>query len=190
MEVKMPKTNLQNATPAPTKKTRATQTTRINGKRVVLTTNNGKLTVTAAPELEWVLQAAGVRALRAMPEYAATVSAVKPGTFTLAGDFNSARRGRQESMKAKATGLTPGEHDLRLYLSGGRMGLIEYKAAKTPVSGEQRKRHALLAALGFTRQAVLRVASEAEAASMAVATVRGWLAANDNQPQNPVAFCG
>ena len=158
-----------------------TQTTTIKGARVVITTSaSGKVSIKPAPIEEWVLQAAGVRALRAMPEYVDDAADTKPGTFTLAGDFNAARRSMREQVKAKATGLAAGEHDLRLYLAGGQLGLIEYKAAKTPISADQRQRHALLAALGFTRQAVLRVATEADAASQAVETVRGWLSVNNN----------
>lgn len=166
------------------------QTTTIKGKRVVVTTTAaGKVTVRPADIEEWVLQAAGVRALKAMPEYASDAANAKPGTFTLAGDFNAARRSMREQVKAKATGLAAGEHDLRVYLhpagtAGGLLGLIEYKAAKTPVSADQRNRHALLAALGFDCQAVLRATTEDEAARLAVSAVRGWLAqgvaANDN----------
>lgn len=158
------------------------QTTRINGARVVIKTSaSGKVTVAPAAIEEWVLQAAAVRALRAMPEYAADAKHVPPGKFTLAGDFNAARRSMREQVKAKATGLAAGEHDLRLYIAGGRLGLIEFKAAKTPVSKDQRERHALLAALGFARQAVIRAETEEDASSAAVALVRGWLAENDNQ---------
>lgn len=170
------------------KTTTRQQTTKINGARVVIRTSaSGKVTVRAADVEEWVLQAAGVRALKAMPEYVEDAKAVTAastttthGTFTLAGDFNAARRSMREQVKAKATGLAAGEHDLRIYLAGGELGLIEYKAAKTPVSADQRKRHALLDALGFTRQAVLRATTEDEAARLAVDTVRGWLAANDD----------
>lgn len=121
---------------------------------------------------EWRLQAAQVRALRAMPEFCRR--------FTLAGDQNAGRRGKQTAAIAKATGMTPGEHDLRIYLEGGRLGLIENKAENGRLSPEQRDRHALLARLGFGYQAVIKAATEADAADMAMATVRGWLAANDN----------
>jgi hypothetical protein len=165
------------ASKTPTKK--KTQTTTIAGARVIITTSaSGKVTIKPAPIEEWVLQAAGVRALRAMPEYVDNADDAKPGTFTLAGDFNAARRSMREQVKAKATGLAAGEHDLRISMYGGRLGLIEYKAAKTPVSADQRKRHALLAALGFTRQAILRATTEAEAARLAVDVVRGWLDAD------------
>lgn len=164
--------------------TRKQTTTRINGKRMVITTTAKGTTVRDADVEEWLLQASGVRALRAMPEYVDDAKDVKPGTFTLAGDFNAARRSMREQVKAKATGLTPGEHDKRVYMFGGALGLIEYKGASTQVSKDQRNRHALLSALGFTRQAVLRAATEDDAAEQAVSIVRGWLAAsvaaNDN----------
>jgi len=169
--------------PAKTTTTAATRTTtqtvRINGARVRLTTKDGRVTMKPAPVEEWLLQAAIVRALRSMPEYAATAAGAKPGTFTLAGDFNAARRSMREAAKAKATGLTPGEADLRLYIYGGRLALIEVKGGAA-VSKAQRERHALLAALGFTRQAVLRATTPEDAAAQAVALVRGWLANNDN----------
>lgn len=156
------------------------QTVRLNGKRVRLITRDGKVTVKAAPQEEWKLQAAIVTALRRLPSYAADATQARPGTFTLAGDFNAARRSMREAAKAKATGLTPGEHDLRIYLHGGDLGLIEVKGASA-VSKAQKDRHALLAALGFKRQAIVKATTEAEAADKAVAVVRGWLAANDNQ---------
>lgn len=155
---------------------RQVQTTRLNGKRVrIVTTTSAsgtKVTVKAAPIEEWILQAAAVRALKALPEYAD-----KPGNgqFTLAGDFNAARRSMREQMKAKATGLAAGEHDIRIYIAGGQLGLIEMKAAKTPVSKDQKDRHALLAWLGFDRQSVLRATTEEDAARQAVELVRGWL---------------
>lgn len=165
---------------------RQTQTTTLNGKRVRIVTANGKVKIEAAPVKEWRLQAEAVRRLRAMPEYASAATQVRHGTFTLAGDFNAGRRGKQESVKAKATGLTPGEHDVRIYMFGGQLGLIEMKGAETAVRREQKDRHALLAALGFTKQAIIRATTEAEAAERAVATVRGWLAVNDNNAQNAV----
>lgn len=124
---------------------------------------------------EWRLQAAAIRAMRSMPEYAATSADAGPGRFTLAGDFNAARRSPQEAVKAKATGLTAGEHDIRLYFWPGVMGLIEMKAAKGRLSPEQRDRHALLDGLGFTRQTVIRASTEPDAAIQATTTVSMWL---------------
>lgn len=158
---------------------KSTQTTRLNGKRVRIVTTTTKagtrVQVKEAPVEEWLLQAAAVRALKALPEYVKDAKDVQPGTFTLAGDFNAARRSMREQVKAKATGLTSGEHDKRIYMFGGELGLIEYKGEETPVSKDQKERHALLAALGFTRQAILRAKTEEDAAQQAVALVRGWL---------------
>jgi hypothetical protein len=134
---------------------------------------NGTRVVRATASIpEWKLQAAQVRALRAMPEFGRR--------FTLAGDQNAARRSRQGATIAKATGMTAGEFDLRIYLEGGRLGLIENKTEKGRLSPEQKDRHALLARLGFHRQAVIKAATEADSAAQAIAVVRGWLAANDN----------
>lgn len=168
-----------------------TQTTRIAGKRVRIVTTisagGTSVKVTSAPVEEWVLQASAVRALRAMPEYAANAEAVadhdKIGrkSFTIAGDMNAGRRSRNESMKAKATGIAAGDPDLRVYLPGGELRLIEYKNAEGVLTDSQKVRHPLLAALGHP-VVTLRVCTEAEAAARTVALVRGWLAAaaNDN----------
>lgn len=145
---------------------RTTQTTSIAGQRVRLVTANGKLTMTAAPKLEWELQAAQVRALRAMPEYGAR--------FLLAGGMEAGRRGRQESVKAKATGLTAGHPDLVIFLPDGRCGMIENKNAEGRLSTVQKDRHAALARIGH-HVVVIKAAGEQEAADAAVATVRGWL---------------
>lgn len=144
-----------------------TKTTKLkNGTRVTRATTSPK---------EWVLQAAAVRALRALPEFGRR--------FTLAGDMAAARRTRQGAAIAQATGLTPGEHDLRLYLEGGVLGLIEMKAGKGRLQPVQRDRHALLHRLGFKRQAVVKATTEADSVEQVLAVVRGWLAANDNQKE-------
>lgn len=170
----MPRSTATRAAPTTTARRvrlRTTTRTTANGTRVVSTT------IQQAPELEWRLQAAGVRALRAMPGFGEHwASGVR---FTLAADFNAARRSPQEVVKAKATGLTPGEHDVRIYLEGGRLGLIEVKGARGRLSPAQRIRHPLLAGLGFTLQAVVQVDSEDGAAAEFVRVVSGWLVAND-----------
>ena len=132
-----------------------------SGARVVRTS------VVAAPELEWRLQAAAVRAVKAMPGF--------NRTFTLAADFNAGRRSPQESVKAAATGIAPGEPDLRLYLSDGRLRLIEYKGAKGRLSVEQVARHGLLRLLGHV-VAVIKAATPEDAAAQTLATVGEWLA--------------
>lgn len=161
------------ASSTPTKST--TQTVRINGVRTRLTTRGGKVTAKPAAALEWVLQAAAVRALRGMPEYAADAAQVVPGKFTLAADMNAARRSPSEAAKCQATGMAAGDPDLRIYAHKGRLCLIEFKVGNAPLTASQRTRHPLLAALGHA-VTILRPTSESEAAEMAVSTVRRWLA--------------
>lgn len=148
-----------------------TQTTTVNGRRVKITTRNGKIRIATAPPKEWEGQAAQVRALRAMPEY---------GTqFLLAGDQNSAKRGPRAQMEATAAGMTPGEADVRVYLGGGKLRMIENKVGRGRLSPAQVERHAALARLGHSVD-VLRFSTVDEAAAKALALVRGWLADNDN----------
>ena len=131
-----------------------------NGTRIVLKAANDNVP-------EWRLQAAQIRALRAMPEHGRL--------FLVAGDQNAARRGPQAATIAKATGMTPGEPDLRVYLPNGRLALIENKTGTGRLSPAQVERHAALAALGHT-VVVLRATTEADAAEQVLALVRGWLA--------------
>ncbi|MCG7507080.1 VRR-NUC domain-containing protein [Mesorhizobium retamae] len=153
-----------------TKTTR--QTVRINGVRTVLTTRNGKVTTRPADPKEWELQAAQVQALRALPEYGRL--------FLLAGDQNSAKRGPRAQVEATAAGMTPGEADMRIYLTGARIRMFENKVGNGKLSPAQVSRHAALAKIGHTVE-VVRATTKAEAASKAVALVRGWLADNDNE---------
>jgi hypothetical protein len=137
-----------------------------NGTRVVRAANDNSIP-------EWKIQAEAVRRLKAFPGYGDEVG---PGvTFTLAGDFNAARRSMQESVKAKATGIAAGEEDLRIYGLGGRLLLIEMKGPKTQVSADQRKRHALHRDLGF-RVEIIRGKSIDQGASEVVDLVKEWLA--------------
>ncbi|MCX2696702.1 VRR-NUC domain-containing protein [Ochrobactrum chromiisoli] len=161
-----------------------TQTVRINGVRTIITTRNGKVTTKAAPPLEWELQAAQVRALRRLPEHVHTARDVRPGTFTLAGDQNAAKRGPKARAEALAAGLTPGEADVRIYLYGGVLRQIENKVGKAKLEPSQITRHPLLDALGFP-VVVVRAVNEDDAAEQAVRLVKGWLleSANDNQPK-------
>jgi hypothetical protein len=139
----------------------------------------------SAPELEWVLQAAAVRAARALPEFGDTWAPRADGTypsFTLAGDFNAGRRGFQESVKAKATGLVKGEADARFYFAPGRLKMIEYKAERGRLSPEQVVRHALFRGLGF-EVVVVKATTEEDAASQTLTHLQRWLGevpANDN----------
>ncbi|ESX78258.1 nuclease [Mesorhizobium sp. LSHC414A00] len=158
-----------------------TQTVRIRGKRVRLVTRNGKVTIKSAPVLEIDLQAAAVRRLKAMPEFVSGADDVRPGMFTLAADQNgSGVRGFNTAAKLKAAGMAAGEPDLRLYIFGGRLASLEFKGERGKLEASQELRFPLLRALGFTVE-VVDAKDEDEAADKAEATVRGWLAANDNE---------
>jgi len=168
---------------------KTTQTTRIAGKKVrLVTAANGNITIKDAPVEEWILQAAAVRAMRAMPEYADTVETVIKNTaagrrsFTIAGDMNGDYRSQRAAVKAKATGIAAGDPDLRIYLPNGRLRTIEYKNAEGTFTASQKIRHPLLGALGHPVVTV-KIATEEEAATRTLELVRGWLAevaANDN----------
>lgn len=150
-----------------------TQTVRINGARVRLTTSaSGKVTAKHAAPLEWELQAAQVRALRALPEYGKL--------FLLAGDQNSAKRGPRAQQQAIAAGMTAGEPDVRIYGSGGRLLLIENKVGNGKLSPAQASRHTALAKLGH-HVVVLRATTAEAAAQQAVDLVRGWLASHSSE---------
>lgn len=128
-------------------------------------TSDGRITTAKpAPELEWRLQAAAVSALKAMPGYETL--------FLLAGDMNA---GKRNAAKAKSNGLTAGEPDLRIYIKGGRLLLLELKAEKTPVSADQVKRHKALTDLGFN-VIVIRAADSAEMAAKVCTAVAERLA--------------
>ena len=151
-------------------KSTITQTVRIAGVRTRLVTRNGKVTAKPAAPLEHELQAAQVRALRAMPDYGKQ--------FLFAGDQNAAKRGPRAQAIAVATGMISGEPDLRVYLAGGRICHIENKVGNSRLSPAQVVRHAALAALGHT-VVTLRATTPEDAAAQAVSLVRGWMVAND-----------
>ena len=174
---------------ATTQRKTKTQTTRINGKRVILSTSaTGKVTVKEAPVLEWQLQAAAVRALKALPNYAkdadtfnANTKAGRP-SFTLAADMNGDYRSGNAAVKAEATGIAAGDPDLRIYLPNGVLRMIEYKGKLGRLTDSQKERHPLLDALGH-QVVTVKVSTEAEAAERSVALVKAWLleVANDNR---------
>lgn len=146
----------------------ARTTTRLaNGTRVTRTT------IKPRAVQEYQIQAAAVRALRKQPEFGKR--------FTLAADMAAGKRSRQASVIAKATGLVPGEPDLRVYIAPGRLCLIEFKAGKGRESADQIDRIALLDTLGFTVE-VLKAETEAEGAEKAVRLVQGWLAQPEPRP--------
>src|SRR5690606_6910218 len=134
-----------------------TQTVRINGVRTRLVTKDGKVTAKTATPLEWELQAAQVRALRAMPEYGKQ--------FLFVGGMEAGKRGPRAQVQAIATGLTAGHPDLTIFLfaqpgSMGRCAFIENKVGN-PTTGSGGKlspaqidRHAALRKLGHVVEVV------------------------------------
>lgn len=166
-------------TTKPASRTTTTQIVRIGGQRTRLTTRNGRVTAKPAGEEEWRLQAEAVRRLRAMPEYG--------HQFILAGDQNAARRGPKAQIQAKATGLEPGEPDMRIYGANGRLLLIEYKTDTGRLSPAQRQRHADLQRLGYTVEVIAAFTVD-ECAERSVAMVRAWLAGNSNTATSEIAL--
>lgn len=158
------------------------QTTRVNGKRVVITTSaKGKVTIKPAPILEIDLQIEAVKRLKRMPEYVSKAKDVRPGTFTLAADQNgSGNRSRNAASKFKAAGMAAGEPDIRLNFHGGVIRYIEMKGQFGGLTESQEERFPLLRALGFTIE-VIEASTIDEAGDKATAIVRDWLAANDNE---------
>jgi hypothetical protein len=158
-----------------------TQTTRLNGRRVKIVTTTSasgtKVKVEDAPVLEWQLQAEQCRALRSMPEYGKQ--------FLLVGGMEAGRRGKQEQVKAKATGLTAGHPDLTIFLTNGKVAMIENKAANGRLSPEQKERHAALANIGHVVE-VVRATTTTEAAAAAISLVKKWIAENDNNISTPL----
>ena len=100
--------------------------------------------------------------------------------FLPAGDQNAAKRGPKAQVQAKATGMEPGEPDLRLYIAGGRLRMIENKVGRGKLSPDQVQRHEQLAALGH-EVVVVRATSTEDAADQAEALGAG-LAGGQRQP--------
>jgi VRR-NUC domain-containing protein len=115
---------------------------------------------------EWRLQAAIMAKLHKLE--------AEGWPFTSAGDQNAERRGKLAAAKAKVTGMTPGEPDIRVYLSNGRLGLIELKAKDGTLSDAQEERHERLAELGHN-VVVLRAVTEKEAVDGAVKILKELL---------------
>jgi hypothetical protein len=136
-----------------------------NGTRVVMAAANDNLQ-------EWECQAEAVRQVKLIPGYGD--DAGPDVTFTFAADFNAARRSVRESVKAKATGIKAGEEDLRFYGRGGRVLLIELKGPTTPISADQRKRHALHRHLGFQVE-IVRFKTMEQGVDDVLRIVRDWI---------------
>ena len=89
-----------------------------------------------APWLEEDLQMAVVRELK------------RYGVIFAADQAGSGKRSKRQGARLKLAGMVAGEPDLRLYMPGGKLVMIEMKC-KASVSKEQRERHAALRALGY-----------------------------------------
>ena len=118
--------------------------------------------MTTSPE--WRLQHAIVKRFKLLQ---------KAGyVFDFAGDMNAAKRGPQAATIAKATGLQPGEPDVRVYLPTARLKMIELKTEKGELSEDQEARHATLQGLGFE---IVTLYAANESADLAESLVEGWL---------------
>jgi hypothetical protein len=91
-----------------------------------------------------------------------------------AGDMAGSRRTPAEQLWAKATGLVPGEPDLRVYGPSGRTLFLELKTKSGQVSPEQLARHRAMRALGHQIE-ILRASTGDEAATRATELVQRWL---------------
>ncbi|MDF2809520.1 MAG: hypothetical protein K0S56_551 [Microvirga sp.] len=127
---------------------------------------------------EWRHQGAAVTALRRARD--------KGWPIRIAGDMNAARRSPRERGLAAATGMNAGEPDLRVYITGPRLLLIEYKTKQGEISVDQKQAHAELKALGF-EVIVIQAATPEEAAELTVALVAARIPANDNTQPVDVA---
>ena len=94
--------------------------------------------------------------------------------FTFAHDQNGVKRSRASGGRAKAMGMRAGEPDLRVYLTGGRIGHIELKTAKGTASAEQRERHRTLRNLGHDVR-VVKAATPREAVDQTISIVKEWI---------------
>jgi hypothetical protein len=91
-----------------------------------------------------------------------------------AGDMNAARRTPAEAARAKVTGLTAGEPDVRVYLPAMRIVMFELKGRDGELSEAQKKRHPRLRRLGHD-VVVIEVDDPKVAADIVESVVAGWL---------------
>jgi hypothetical protein len=91
-----------------------------------------------------------------------------------AGDMNAARRTPAEAARAKVTGLTAGEPDVRVYLPAMRIVMFELKGDGGELSEAQIERHAKLRRLGHDVM-VVAVDNPKVAADIIESVVAGWL---------------
>lgn len=136
--------------------------TKIGGKRMRLVSKNGVTVASEAPPLEWEMQAAQCRALKAHADYGKL--------FVFAGGLEGVKTSKRTATISKATGMTAGHPDLTLFIAGGHAAFVENKTMTGRLSPEQKERHALLTAMGFTVQ-VIRANSCADAVAQMLAFV-------------------
>jgi hypothetical protein len=94
--------------------------------------------------------------------------------FAFAGDMNGVSLTPSQAGRAKLTGITSGEPDLRIFLSGGRLKMIEMKAEKGVLSKSQKERHELLRSLGFEIK-VVKANSEESAIHQCGKLLDDWM---------------
>lgn len=114
---------------------------------------------------EWKLQAAVVSSFHKLQD--------NGWQFEFAGDMNGVAMSPSQAGRAKLTGMTPGEPDLRIYLKSGRLGMIELKADGGRLSAAQERRHGRLRALGHTIE-VVRADNEKDAVDACRAILEAW----------------
>ena len=105
---------------------------------------------------------------------AAIVQRLRRMGLDVVADMNAARRSLKAASRLKAAGMTAGELDLRIYMPGGRLGMLEVKTDKGRLSDAQAARIEKLRGLGYPVE-VVRAATVLEAADLAEAIVREWL---------------
>jgi hypothetical protein len=94
--------------------------------------------------------------------------------FAVAGDMNGVHLTTSQAQRAKITGMTAGETDLRYYFKHGVFRMIELKAEGGRLSKEQNKRHELFCTLGHVVK-VVYADSEASAVEQCGKLLGGWL---------------
>lgn len=117
---------------------------------------------------EWRLQAAVVSEFHRWQD--------RGFEFEFAGDMNA---GKRNGARAILCGLKAGETDLRLYLPGATLKMIELKTGTGKLNEDQKKRHAKLRALGFEIETVYAKTPE-EAVKKCGTLLNGWLHSRDN----------
>ena len=112
---------------------------------------------------EWKLQAAVVSDFHKLQDAG--------WEFEFAGDMNA---GKRNGSRAKLTGLKAGEPDIRVYLPGARLKMIELKTEDGVVSDAQTKRHKKLRTLGFEIE-VVYAATERDAVEQCNGILSYWI---------------